>query len=199
MPVQFPAFDDLYLERLRAGDNSTEEHFVAYFSRFLRRKLGRRLRCPSAIDDVRQETFSRVWRALRTEHGIRRPERLGAFVNSVCNNVLREYHRKAFKEAPREDDAVANIPDGAIDAEDLVARRQIQCQVGRIIGKLPVKHRELIRRAFIEECDRNELCRDFGVNRTHLRILLHRSKQQFRSSYLKGAQTPAHPTYSQSP
>lgn len=185
MPEQFPTFDGLYLERLRAGDNSTEEHFVGYFSRFLRQKLSKRLRCRSAIDDVRQETFSRVWRALRTEQGIRRPERLGAFVNSVCNNILREYHRKTFKEAPSEDDVAANIPDRAIDATEVVARGQMQCEVGRILDELPKKYRELIRRAFFEERDRNELCRDFGVDRTYLRILLHRSKQQFRSLYLK--------------
>jgi RNA polymerase sigma-70 factor, ECF subfamily len=185
MPEQFPTFDDLYLERLRAGDNSTEEHFVGYFSRFLRQKLSKRLRCRSAIDDVRQETFSRVWRALRTEQGIRRPERLGAFVNSICNNILREYHRKTFKEAPSEDDVAANIPDRAIDATEVVARGQMQCEVGRILDELPKKYRELIRRAFFEERDRNELCRDFGVDRTYLRILLHRSKQQFRSLYLK--------------
>jgi RNA polymerase sigma-70 factor (ECF subfamily) len=185
MPIQFYSFDDFYLKRLRSGDHQTEEHFVAYFSRFLRQKLGKRFRCPSVVDDVRQETFSRVWRALRTEHGIRQPERLGAFVNSICNNVLREHFRKTSKETPSGDNVAANIPDGAIDATDVIARRQTRCKVHRIIDELPVKHRELIRRAFLEESDRNELCQDFGVNRTHLRILLHRGKQQFRSLYLK--------------
>jgi RNA polymerase sigma-70 factor (ECF subfamily) len=61
----------------------------------------------------------------------------------------------------------------------------MQCEVGRILDELPKKYRELITRAFFEERDRNELCRDFGVDRTYLRILLHRSKQQFRSLYLK--------------
>jgi RNA polymerase sigma-70 factor (ECF subfamily) len=185
MLVQFYTFDGLYLERLRSGDHQTEEHFVAYFSRFIRLKLGQRLRCPSAVEDVRQETFSRVWTALRTEGSIRRPERLGPFVNSVCNNVLREHYRAARKEAPCRDDVAENVPDRAIDLIDLVASRQMQCKVGQILDELPRKHRDLIRRVFFEERDRNELCRDFGVDRKYLRVLLHRAKRQFRSLYLK--------------
>ena len=185
MPIQFYSFDDFYLKRLRSGDHQTEEHFVAYFSRFLRQKLGKRLHCQSVIDDVRQETFNRVWTALQAEQGIRQPERLGAFVNSICNNVLREHYRKSCRESPGGDDLAANIPDGAIGAADVVASRQMQCEVGRILDELPGKHRELIKRAFFEERDRNELCRDFDIDRNYLRLLLHRAKRQFRSLYLK--------------
>ncbi len=185
MPMHFHTFDRFYLERLRAADRQTEEHFVAYFTRFLRLKLSKRLRCKSAIEDIRQETFSRLWTVLRSEDGIRRPEALGAFVNSTCNNVLREHFRTVLKEAPGGDDAAANVPDGAIDAVDAAACRQTQSKVGRVLDELPRKYRELIRKAFLEECDRNELCLDFGVDRKYLRVLLHRAKRQFKSLYLK--------------
>src|SRR6202030_4464223 len=98
-PIQFHTFDRLYLERLRAGDRQTEKHFVAYFARLLRLKLSKRLRCKSAIEDIRQETFSRLWTVLRTVDGIRQPEALGAFVNSTYNNVLHEYFRTVLTEA----------------------------------------------------------------------------------------------------
>ena len=94
--MQFQAFDAPYVERLRSGDFRTQEHFVAYFSELIQLKLRARLRSPQAIEDVRQETFVRVFAALRSPGGIRQPERLGAFVNSICNNVLLEHYRVFF-------------------------------------------------------------------------------------------------------
>ena len=40
------------------------------------------------LEDARQETFVRVLTTLKQRGGLDRPETLGAFVNSVCNNVL---------------------------------------------------------------------------------------------------------------
>src|ERR1700745_4005322 len=88
--LQFQDFDESYVERLRSGDFRTQEHFVAYFSELIQLKLRARLRTPQAIEDVRQETFARVLTALRSPGGIRQPERLGPFVNSICTNGLLE-------------------------------------------------------------------------------------------------------------
>jgi len=70
---------------------ATQEHFAAYFSQLLQLKL-RSATLPQAIEDVRQETFARVFSVLRKD-GLRQPERLGAFVNMVCNHVLFEHYR----------------------------------------------------------------------------------------------------------
>ena len=82
------AFDEGYLRRLREGDPSTEDHFVAYFSQLLQLKLRSRRLPPDTVDDLRQETFARVLRSIRSENGVREANRLGSFVNSVCNHVL---------------------------------------------------------------------------------------------------------------
>ena len=91
--VEFYSFDDSYLQRLREHDFQTEQHFVAYFSKLILIKLRSRVRSSSAIDDIRQETFVRVLKVVRAEGGVRNAERLGGFVNSVCNNVLQEFYR----------------------------------------------------------------------------------------------------------
>jgi RNA polymerase sigma-70 factor (ECF subfamily) len=38
---------------------------------------------------------------------------------------------------------------------------------------------------FLEERDREDICREFGVDREYLRVLLHRAKQVFKVEYLK--------------
>src|SRR5262245_881138 len=98
-------FDVLYLERLRAGDADTERHFCAYFNDLIRLKVRARGMAAS-FDDIRQETFMRVLRTVRDRDGLRDPGALGAFVNSVCGNVMLETgrSRKAADVDPPESD-----------------------------------------------------------------------------------------------
>jgi RNA polymerase sigma-70 factor (ECF subfamily) len=184
--MQFHAFDRHYLEQLASGDFRTQEHFVSYFSELIRLKLSKRLHSHSQVEDARQETFARVFAALRKPDGIREPERLGAYVNSVCNNVLLEYYRSSSQEVTSDDEeAEANIPDPAISVVDVIANRQIQRNVREILDQLQEKDRRLIKEIFLEERDKDDVCRDLGVDREYLRVLLHRAKKSFKAIYLK--------------
>ena len=187
MAMQFQDFDGSYLDRLRSGDFSTEEHFVAYFGELIRLKVSRRLRSAAAIEDVRQETFARVLRFL-TEKRIHQPERLGAFVNSVCSNVLREHFRSVHREIPTDEGFIDAIPDPAIGVSDAIALRQMQQEVRQILAELPERDRSLMKALFLEERDKEEVCRAFGVNRQYLRVLVHRAKHSFKSHYVKAMQ-----------
>ena len=183
--MQFQAFDESYVERLRSGDFRTQEHFVAYFSELIQLKLRSRLRTPQAIEDVRQETFARVFAALRSPGGIRQPERLGAFVNSICNNVLLEHYRATARDHSLEDEPESDLPDPVIDVLGAVAAKQMEEKVREILKDMSERDRRLIREVFLEERDKDEVCRDFGIDRDYLRVLLHRAKQSFKSLYLK--------------
>jgi RNA polymerase sigma-70 factor (ECF subfamily) len=184
-PLQFQSFDDSYLERLRAGDFRTQEHFVAYFSELIQLKLRSRLHSPQAIEDVRQETFVRVFTALRSEGRIRQPERLGAFVNTLCNNVLLEHYRASQRGTSLEDEDEQDLPAVVVDLLGAVAAKEMQDKVREILDDLPERDRRLLREVFLEERDKDEVCRDFGVDRDYLRVLLHRAKQAFKSLYMK--------------
>ncbi|MFZ0320840.1 MAG: sigma-70 family RNA polymerase sigma factor, partial [Candidatus Sulfotelmatobacter sp.] len=114
------------------------------------------------------------------------PERLGAFVNSVCNNVVLEYYRSSSQDAPGADeDAESNIPDPGISALDVIAQQQAQESVRTTLEELSEKDRRLLKAVFLEERDKDEVCRDAGVDREYLRVLLHRAKKSFKSMYLK--------------
>jgi RNA polymerase sigma-70 factor, ECF subfamily len=183
--LQFQAFDAPYVERLRSGDFRTQEHFVAYFSELIQLKLRARLRSPQAIEDVRQETFVRIFAALRSPGGIRQPERLGAFVNSICNNVLLEHYRSSSRSDSLDDEPQNELPDPVMDVLGAVAAKQMEEKVREILDEMPERDRRILREVFLEERDKDEVCRDFGVDRDYLRVLLHRAKQSFKSLYLK--------------
>jgi RNA polymerase sigma-70 factor (ECF subfamily) len=183
----FYDFDDSYLERLREGDFRTQEHFVSYFSALIQLKLRSRLRSHQAIEDVRQETFARAFAALRSSGGIREPERLGAFVNSICNNVLLEHYRSASRQTSLEEEDSEEFSDQSVDALSALVAKQTQENVRRVVDELPERDRRLLKEVFLEERDKDQVCHDFGVDRDYLRVLLHRAKLSFRSLYLKRA------------
>ena len=91
-------FDADYIRRLVAGDAETERHFTDYFGQLLVLKLRPRLRSAAQVEDARQETFLRVLCTLK-EKAVATAGSLGAFVNSVCNNVLFEcIGRRAYEQ-----------------------------------------------------------------------------------------------------
>jgi RNA polymerase sigma-70 factor (ECF subfamily) len=182
--LELQSFDESYVERLTAGDFRTQEHFVAYFSELIQLKLRSRLHSPQAIEDVRQETFTRVFAALRGGK-IRQPDRLGAYVNSMCNNVMLEQYRASSRDSSLEDEEQTDFPALTVDVLGAIAAKQMAEKIREILEELPERDRRLLREVFLEERDKDEVCRDFGVDRDYLRVLLHRAKQSFKSLYLK--------------
>jgi RNA polymerase sigma-70 factor (ECF subfamily) len=134
---------------------------------------------------VRQETFARVFAVLSKDGGLRQPERLGPFVNSVCNHVLLEHYRSSGRNDSLDSDGRPELPALDADALDTVAARQITEKVREILLDLLPRDRALLNAVFLDECDRDEVCRKFGVDRDYLRVLLHRAKQEFKTEYLK--------------
>ena len=177
----FQGFDRPYLERLRTRDPETVRHFTTYFGELILIKLRGRIFSRQLIDDVRQETFLRVFQIMRSADGIREPERLGPFVNSVCNNVLREQlrserrHATPSEEPPDAPDTVAADPECRLISEE--SKRVVRL----VIAELPERDREVLGALFVEERSREEVCARLGVDRSYLRVLLHRAKESFRA------------------
>lgn len=182
--MEFAEFDASYIEKLRSGDRPTQEHFVSYFSDLIRLKLRSRLSSREAIEDVRQETFARVLLVLRREDGLRNAERLGVFVNSVCNHVLQECYRSQKKNLSPLDEEPESVyvdvrPSPLNELETRDAARLVQ----QSLAEMPERDRSLLRSVLMEERDKDEVCAELGVTREYLRVLVHRAKQNFKVFY----------------
>jgi RNA polymerase sigma-70 factor, ECF subfamily len=183
--LEFCSFDATYIEKLCAGDARTEEHFVGYFTELLQLKLRSRLQSPHAVEDVRQETFVRVLKALRKDGGLRQADRLGAFVNTVCNNVLLEQYRSSSRVQSLDAEGQPEPHAKGADALDVASARQMKVKVRQILMGMPLRDRQILQAVFLDERDREEICAEFGVDREYFRVLLHRAKQEFKVEYLK--------------
>jgi RNA polymerase sigma-70 factor (ECF subfamily) len=184
--MEFHAFTAAYLNALRAGDPSTEQHFVAYFSQLLVIKLRARRCDANEIDEIRQETFVRVLGALRRQDGLRDAVRFGAYVNSVCNNVFLERlraGRRAQTFVGDGEDGIEQAPADVIDLDSLLVTDQARQRVREVLDGMPARDKHLLRAIFFDETPKDEICQQFGVDREYLRVLLHRAKQHFRTRY----------------
>lgn len=180
--MEFYHFDADYLGRLQSGDSSTEQHFYSYFSKFLLIKVRSRLRSSEAVNDVIQETFLRVLKAVRSNHSIHHPDKLGAYVNSTCSLVLLEFYRSQKREDPLEEQ-LSEPADHAINLEGALTDEETRTEVRRVLEKLDQKDRDLLHAVFFEERNKDRICQDFGVDRDYLRVLVHRAKIQFKKRY----------------
>ena len=183
-PLQFERFqfDQGYVQRLVAEDPDTERHFAKYFGTLLALKLRSRLRSPAQIEDARQETFRRVLTTLKQKGGLASAESLGAFVNSVCNNVLFECYRAGARVQPLPENH-DQVADHGPDAEHGLMAADERRKVARALSELPDRERLLLRWLFFDERDKDEICRELSVDRNHLRVLVHRAKARFRQRF----------------
>ena len=182
--VQRQSFDSGYVQRLAQADPETERDFTAYFGELLSIKLRSRLRSPDLVEDATQETFLRVLKTLRQD-GIENPEALGAFVNSVCNNVLFELYRQQSRLA----EEPADRPSPAEPVEEELVTAEERREVRQVLSELPEKDNLILRWLFFDEREKGEICRTLGVDREYLRVLVHRAKNRFRTDWLRRTAT----------
>lgn len=180
--MTFETFSDDYVQRLADGDSGVGEHFASYFGNLLFLKLRVRLRSPQLIEDIRQETLLRVLSILRQGKGVKRPERFGAFVNGVCTNVVHELCRLDNRAEPW-DDSIQEPIDSNVDLDAGLVNAMRKRKVEQIFASLVEKDRKILQAIYLDELDKEEVCRLFNVDAGYLRVLLHRARRHFREAY----------------
>ncbi|MBV8816741.1 MAG: sigma-70 family RNA polymerase sigma factor [Acidobacteriaceae bacterium] len=171
-------FNEEYVRKLAAGDPDVQKHFFSYFTSLMRIKLRMRLRSTQGVDDICQETFVRVLNSLRT-NGLRDPERLGGYVNSICHHVMLENFRADTRHRQMPAEVPDIVDDSADPTRDVFVQQRLKI-VRRVLSEMPAKDRGILRMVFLEEKDKDRICKDMNVNPEYLRVLIHRAKAKFR-------------------
>ena len=174
------SFDEQYVRDLTVGEPAVERHFTAYFGNLILIKLRSRRLPPHVIEDLRQETFLRVLVTLRRKQGLEHPERLGAFVNSVCNNVFLEYLRSRTEASLDDQGNPLDPADTRDNAEATLVSEEHKKVVEQVLAELPRKDERILRTVLLDERDKAKVCEELHVTRENLRVLLHRAKLRFR-------------------
>jgi RNA polymerase sigma-70 factor, ECF subfamily len=174
-------FDQNYLSALKDRDPDAENFLIEHFTRPVQLKLRARLRSPELVQDASQETFLRVFNYFRSGKTLDNPASLPGFVHSVCHNTALELLRQHTRHGQLPENA-PEVGDDRQNTEDAVVTRERKELVARILDELPERDRRLLRRVFLDEEDKDKVCNEFQVNRTYLRLLIHRACNRFRDA-----------------
>jgi RNA polymerase sigma-70 factor (ECF subfamily) len=178
--LQFQTFDGEFVQRLKEGDCAAGERFATYFSDVLLLKLRVRFRLPDLIEDAKQTTLLRVLQIVRGGERIRDPEKFGAFVNTVCEHVIQEHYRAELRYDPW--DANTEDPiDPSIDLDAALVNEDMKSVIGEVLNALPTREQRILRAVFLDEIDKEIICRQYGITQVYLRVLQHRAKKRFRA------------------
>ena len=92
-----------------------------------------------------------------------------------CSNITASSSRSdSLDDQPQNE-----LPDPVMDVLGAVAAKQMEEKVREILDEMPERDRRILREVFLEERDKDDVCRDFGVDRDYLRVLVHRAKAVF--------------------
>jgi RNA polymerase sigma-70 factor (ECF subfamily) len=105
--------------------------------------------------------------------------------------VLHEHYRSSGRSDSLDAEGSPELPAKGANVLDIVSARQIKDKVREILLGLSLRDRSLLKAVFLDERDRDEVCRELGVDRDYLRVLLHRAKQEFKTEYVKRVGSPA--------
>lgn len=175
--MDFFQFDDDYVRRLREGDRETEQHYFHYFGFHLRMKLRGRVPADD-VDDAVQIVHTRVLKSLGE---VRDCHKFGAWVFGIADNVIHEQRRK---ERPTDELTDTFVADFDI-VRDLITK-ETQERVQQTVRLMEADNKRdgaILRALFLNDKDKDEICREWGVERDYLRVLLHRALKKFRELY----------------
>lgn len=169
------------VQGIRAGDERAETRLVERYSKGLRYLLLRRTRDNDRAQDLLQDTLSIAIAKLR-EVDLENPERLAGYLRGIAIRVALNAGRRWQREPyPMEGEAVAEIPDREPRQFDHVAREQTRTAVHKLLRSMPVKRdREILTRFYVEDQDKDEICRALGLDSLHFNRVLFRAKKRFR-------------------
>jgi RNA polymerase sigma-70 factor (ECF subfamily) len=168
------------VERIEHGDRAAEAELVARYARGVRLILLKRTGDAQVASDLCQDTFFVVIRKLRARE-LRDPAKLAAFVNQVAVNLSIEHFRREsrFVHSP---DGIIGLEAAHTDKYDKqVDFEAASAQLNGVLRQLAIdRDREILRRYYLSDDDKDVICRDLDLSPTHFDRVLYRAKQRMR-------------------
>jgi RNA polymerase sigma-70 factor (ECF subfamily) len=166
------------ISRIAQGDRQAEAEFVRQYERGVRVLVRRHCRPGDpVVDDLVQDVLSGVLERLRAG-AIHDPVALPAYVQSaVVYATSAEYRRRR----PTQTDAVVEqIADNETPGTRLDAT-QLAGFLRDVLAGMPVaRDREILRRFYLEEEDKDSVCRALAIDPGHFHRVMFRARERFR-------------------
>jgi RNA polymerase sigma-70 factor (ECF subfamily) len=152
-------------------DEQTFRVFYDSTARPLWSYLSRILGNATLADDLVQESYYRFLRAaLKSEDAAYQK----AYLFRIATNLARDHWRRL----PRQEQGEAADPE-QVPADDRTAERvQQRSDLGRVMGRLKPREREIMWLAYVEGSSHKEIAEVLGLRAASVRLLLFRARQK---------------------
>jgi RNA polymerase sigma-70 factor (ECF subfamily) len=170
------------VSRIRAGDRQAEAELIERYGRGVMMILRQEIPKNAAVrDDLYQDTFRIAIEKIR-QGDLREPAKLSAFICSVARNLVIEHFRRPKPES------LTEIAESAPNQLEALLQQERATIVRHVIDELPTERdRLLLRRYYLLDHDKEQICADLGLKSLHFNRVLHRARVRFRELYEKAS------------
>lgn len=168
---------------VKGGDRGAEAAMIQRYSRGLRFLLRRKTRDPELAEDFLQETWAIALVKIRDD-GLDNPGRLAGYLCGIANNLaLGELRRVNRQRTSINSEIVDLIPDESSNPLRHVSRAEVCKLVHGLLDDLrKERDREILKRFYVWEEDKQSICNGLGVDSVHFNRVLYRARQRLKSS-----------------
>jgi RNA polymerase sigma factor (sigma-70 family) len=185
-------FDEVYLQRLRSGDDETARHFDRHFRRLLRAKVwGKfdRQREEDLVDDVMAAAIENIMLGRLSDASC-----LPSYICGILSNSIKRTLRTARPQSIYRRFDVDCIPDGAKTTELRLEESERAEAVTTTLSSLSRRDREVLVDLFYHELSRKEVCNKHGVTNDQLRLILFYAVRRFQKKWAQMFNEPEQST-----
>ena len=174
-----PGDDTDLLARLRAGEPRAFEDLVRTYQHRVFGVALRMLGSRAEAEDIAQEVFLRVHRAIGDFRGEAKLSTwLYGIASNLCLNRLASAHRRRVR---HDDDAVLQVVTDASDAMATVERAELEAALRDAIASLPDERRIVVVLRDLEGLSYEEIAEALGLEPGTVRSRLHRARMDLKS------------------
>ena len=148
----------------------------------LRLLIARRTGDPDVAADLLGEAICIAWEKWQAGR-IERPEQIAGYIFQVAINLLRNHRRTvAGRPGARADSSQLDVIADENAARDDWAERQMAARVKRIVTAMTTpRDREILTRFYLQEEDKESICRDLDLDAAQFDKVLHRARGRLKS------------------
>jgi RNA polymerase sigma-70 factor (ECF subfamily) len=169
--------------RIAGGDRAAETHFVRKYQRGVSSLVRRHCRPNDpVVEDLVQDVLAAVLERLRagavTDAGA-----LPAYIQAAIVRATSAEYRSRRTTVPSA--VLEQVPSEECPTEHL-STRQLSELLATLLNQLPVlRDRELLARFYLDEDDKEEVCRRLDIDAAHFHRVVFRARERFRDLLLR--------------
>lgn len=166
------------VSRIESGDRHAESELVERYARGIRLFLLQRTENNQAANDLCQDTFVVVLRRLRAGE-LNKHESLSGFVRQVALNLSINHFRKEQRYVLKSDIQLSE----RLFVKDQTSRdidgKTVREAIDGALDQLAVpRDRAILRRFYLADEDKGQICEDFGLTSSHFDRVLYRARKR---------------------